>query len=272
MSRPSRLAVLIGILAVVAPGLGADGKMKAEWIFDGSEPHMLKTRFGKYGYHPTQTVRPEPGSVRFWLPARDNVGQTGLYSLISLAGDCEVIVTYEFLNLETPTTGYGSGLGLTFDVGEGGEDGRGSIQRIEKPKEGQGHVYQTNLPASRKKMNEVYQFQRDESLSSGRIGLRRVKKELIFLASDPANDELVEVKRLPFSDHTIRKVRLHVDPGGSPTAIDLRVRRIECRAQEMTGGIPHFHPKSPSRWWMWAIPALVASLLFWLWRRSRAAT
>jgi len=259
MKPVPRLTALSAVLVLVAPAAGA------EWTFDGSKPLLLRTKFGNYGWHPTQAVRPEAGSLRLWLPAREGVGQTGIYSLFALAGDCEVIVTFELLKLQSPRTGYGSGIGLSFDVGEGGEEGRGTMQRVEKPGEGNGHVVQTNLPGAK----EEYRFQWNSS-RSGRIGLRRVKKELIFLASDTPTGELQEIERLPFTDQTIRKVRLFADPGGSPTALDARIRRIEVRAEEMTGGTPEIQPETPTRWWLWvALGAVCAGGVFWFWQARR---
>ena len=261
-----RRTALLSVLFFLAPALGADAEMKAEWIFDGSKPRQLRYKFGSYGYHPTQTVRPAEGNLRLWLPVREGVGQTGIYSLFALAGDCDVIVTYELLKLDSPKKGYGSGIGLAFDIGEEGTGGRGVIQRLEKPTEGNGYILQTNLP----KIDEEYHF-KVVSTRKGRIGLRRIKKELIFLASDTPTGELQEMERLPFSDHTIQKVRVYADPGGSPTALDVRLWRIEVRAEEMTGGIPDLQPSEPIRWWIWALlmVAAVGSLaLFRRWRNS----
>jgi hypothetical protein len=268
MKHLPRLAALTAVLLVGVPVLGDEAEMKAAWTFDGSKPLLLRTKFGSYGYHPTQTVRPETGRLRLWLPARDGVGQTGLYSLFALAGDCEVIVTYELLKIQPPKAGYGSGLGLAFDVGENGEGGRGAIQRVDKPSEGSGFVVQTD-PATGEKTEPVYHFLPNPD-KAGRFGLRRVKKELIFLASNTPTGDMQELERLPFSDHTIRKVRLFADPGGSPTALDARIWRIEVRSEEMTGGVPEIQPDAPVRWWLWGgIAVVVGSFLCWDWRRRK---
>lgn len=105
----------------------------------------------------------------------------------------------------------------------------------------------------------------------GRIGLRRVGKELIFLAADKPTDDLDEIGRLPFTERTVQAVRLFADPGGSPTVVDVRLRQITVRAEETTGGMPKSEVRASHWWWLLlALPVVAAALGFWLWRRGRS--
>ena len=194
--------------------------------------------------HPLETA-----GLRFRLPegVRD-IPQTGLYSLFALAGDCEATLTYELLNVPPPRTGYGSGVGLAFDIEGGG--GRGAIQRVFRITEGSGCVVQTTPGESHAGMKDVDRFVPAAS-RGGRMGLRRVQNELIFLSADAPADPLREIDRLPFTDRTIRAVRVFADAGGSPTAVDVRLRQIDIRAEEIADGVPQREPRQWSWAWLW---------------------
>jgi hypothetical protein len=67
----------------------------------------------------------------------------------------------------------------------------------------------------------------------------------------------------------VRALRLFADAGGSPTAVDVRVRRLEVRAEEIAGGVPQLEGASSVVWWPWVVCAAVGGLALWLWRTRR---
>jgi hypothetical protein len=238
----------------------------------GDELHLdpahyseLRARFGSYGHRPRQSIFQEPSGFRFRLPEQ-GVPQTGLYSYFALAGDCEVTLSYELLNVPLPRGGYGSGVGLAFDLAG---DGRGVIQRLIRPGEGNGYVLQIVPGEHDRDRKEVDRFVPAET-THGRIGLRRVKNELIFLKADTSDSSLQEIDRLPFTERTIRAVRVFADPGGSPTALDVRVSAIEIHAAEIASGVPRSEETGWSWGWLWPLVVAVGgTLLFWVWRAQR---
>lgn len=255
------------VVALVALGSSA-AERRDELHMDASSLSAWRTRFGTYGYQPRRAIFLEAAGLRFWLPSGvAGIPQTGLYSYFALAGDCEVTLAYEWLNVSPPRQGYGSGVGLAFDVE--GEGGRGAIQRVLRTAEGSGYVLQTTPGEPAGNMKSVDRFVPAAS-KQGRIGLRRVKNELIFLRADSPTESLEEVDRLPFTDRTIRTVRLFADPGGSPTAVDVRLRQIEIRAEEIASGVPQLEPKSASWGWLWAVVSVAGGALgFRVWRVHR---
>jgi hypothetical protein len=209
----------------------------------------------------------EADGLRFWLPAGvAQVVQTGFYSYFVLAGDCEVSCVFELRNLQPPRGGYGAGVGLAFDAGD--EVGRGEIRRVHKTPEGAGYALNVHMIGAGGKVIDENRFVPTKA-KRGRIGLKRVKKDLIFLASDDPGAEGKEVDRLTFTDRTIRAVRLFADPGGSPTAIDARVQQIAVQAEQITGGIPEKEKSRTQWWWLSVLPAAGAGVLVWRWRRRR---
>ncbi len=258
--------IAAAILALLAPALGTAGEMKDELKLDAAHPNVLRTSFATYGYQPQRSVVFEKGGYRFWLPAGvAGVGQTGVYSYFSLSGDCEVTLGFELLNLPSPREGYGSGLGLAFDAGD--DIGRATLQRVEKLKNESGYILQIS-PGKKSPLKEEYLLV-PSAATRGRMGLRREKKELVFLASDDLKAPLVQIGSLAFTDQTIRAVRFFADPGGSPTAVDARVGEIEIRAEQITGGVPRSESGHPLLWLWTLVPVAGAGLAFWGWRRQR---
>lgn len=264
MNPPHPLAALAVLVLIVPRGVASE--MKDELRVDASTIRMLRTRFATYGHRPGQTILVEAKGLRFRLPD-GGVPQTGVYSTFALAGDCEVTLTYDLLRLPPPRGGYGSGVGLAFDAGE--RIGRGSIQRVSRRAEGSGCVLQTAPGASGGEMKEVDRFVPTAS-RRGRIGLRRVKNQLIFLRADAPTDPLTEVERLPFTDRPIRTVRVFADPGGSPTALDVRVSQIEIRAEEIASGVPRSEQRAGGWGWLGAVMLVAGgALVYWIWRTRK---
>jgi len=256
----------LAVLALLVPRSGAS-EMRDELRVEASQYSVLRARFGTYGYRPRQAIFWETPALRFQLPGADGVAQTGLYSYFALSGDCEAMLTYELLDVAPPRGGYGSGVGLAFDFGSGG--GRGAIQRLIRPMQGDGYVLQTVPGEFAKSMKEVDRFVPAAS-KQGRIGLRRVKNELIFLSADAVDGPLQEIDRLPFTERTIRAVRVFADPGGSPTALDARMSHIEIRAEEIALGVPQREQNGGGWRWLWAIVLVAGGALgLWIWRSHR---
>jgi hypothetical protein len=274
MKRLLSLAALATAFCVLVSAQGTAGDMKMELKIDGSNPRVLQNKFGTYGYRKQQVLWQEIDGIRFVLPEAEGTAQSGIYSYFALAGDCEVVLTYELLKVPPPTKGYGCGLGIAFDIGEGGRGGRGDLQRVLRKGKNDNNGVKLHSHVSEKgkpKLEQPDVFAQNDS-KKGLICLRRVGKELIGLMADGESDPLQEIGRLPFTDETIRAVRLFADPGGSPTVVDVRLRRIEMRAEQITGGVAE--KDVVSYWW---VPILVVVLILtvcagvgWLlWREYR---
>jgi hypothetical protein len=261
MKHSVRIPALLAVLLLCAPVPATAGDMKMELKADGSNPRIWQTRFGAYGYQ-NKSIIPEPDGIRFYLPARvEGITQTGVYSFFAMAGDCEATLTYQFIKVQPPKTGYGCGMGLAFDLPDG--RGRGDIQRVNRVGDKSGYLLHTEGIGLKETEDRFI----PTTATWGRLGLRRTKNELIFLAADEGA-ELEEIERRPFTEETIRAVRLFADPGGSPTSVDVRFKSVEMRAEEITGGVAERDVATSAWWWLLLlIPAAgVAVVLFWLWR------
>jgi hypothetical protein len=270
------VSVLVAAVLVGLACLGLAGEMSVDVKMAGTDRKTRRIKFANYpgSFRHHQIINSDAAGLRFILPGRvPDIPQSGVYSLEGLAGDCEVIVTFELLDLEQPRTGYGAGFGLAFDV-ENSKDTWGSIQRVFKVHEGNGFVVLTNnLLGPNKQLQDDYKFVNATS-KKGQMGLRRTEKELTFLAVDSPTDELQVIKTVPFPDRPIRPYRLFVDNGGSPTRVDVRVTQIAIRAEEKTANVAQIQSSDKGGWWLWiTIPAVAvvgAAAWFWWTRRRKA--
>ncbi len=265
MKGPISLLTTVVLLAlVVSPG--RTGEMTATLSVDKAHPQVLSTMFGTYGPRPRQAILREVDGVHLRLPGgAAAIPQTGIYSYFALSGDCEITCTYELLALPTPRQGYGSGVGLAVDAGDG--VGRGIIMRLIKPSGESGYTFESRLLSTGGEAPAPPHFV-PTAAKVGRIGLRRVKKELVFLTADSPAAPLEEVERLPFTDGTIGAVRFFADTGGSPTALDVRVRAIQIRAEEIAAGTPQREHRARSWWWLWLVVAVAGGVPLWRLRRA----
>ena len=251
------------------PIRGTAADMKAAWRIDGIEPSCGERKVCPLWLQYSEMYH--SGNRRLALlaaPGRrgNRTDRRTLFALLPLlAGDCEVVLTYQFLpDMKPPTKGYGSGVGLAVDVGAGAKKVRGDMQRVYRVGNQSGYAMHAD-DVEKKKGEDTFA---PTDAKWGRLGLRRVKKELYFLAAEEEG-ELKEIGHLPFTDETVQVVRMFADQGGSTTMLDARVLRIDIRAEEITGGVPERDSASSPWWWLLLILPVVAGiggLLFWLWQ------
>jgi hypothetical protein len=254
---PARRLTGAALLFTASIALAAEPRKELD--LGGPSGHLLlRTMFGEYGHRPRQSIVREKAGILLTLP-RGAAGQTGVYSLFVLAGDCEVTVTYEIISLTPPTKGHGAGVGLAFDLG--GEAGFGLIQRVETPNERGGYALLTSVKGGEQPKQE-HRFVKTAA-KRGWMGLRREKNELVFLASDDLAREVQEIGRLSFTPDTVRSVKLFGDAGEAGVAVHARLGQVRVRAEEITGGVPESERKAST--WRWLAVTLIVAIVFLHW-------
>jgi len=188
---------------------------------------FLDSLFGRYGFAGRATILREPQGIRFQMPESDKaLGQTGLYSLFALSGDFEFSARYEFIDIPTPTKGYGVSCGLALEAKA--PSGMVQFSRVDTPKGSWFRVGRDPTGAGKDfKDSKDY---RTRPNKKGQLVLRREKGELIYLAQDGSSEELEELNRIDFPN-AVDKVRIFVDQGGSPTSLDVRLGPIVVKAE-----------------------------------------
>jgi hypothetical protein len=231
--------------------------------------------FTRYGYQPARTIVHDNQGIRFYLPAsQQSIEQTGMYSSFSVAGDFEISATYDVTNISPPVGGYGASVGIVADTD--GPDGMIALARGIQAGKGPGYVVTRGTTDGGEKKYEGSHY--PATAKTGRLVLRREKKDVVCLVADTPQGELNELCRLPFAQDSI-KVRLVADNGGSHTTLDARLNDIRIRAVEIAGGLPKYEPPRPWGWWWWAglgVAGFAATGLVtlrfrsgrWLWSRD----
>lgn len=262
------LTAVLAAVAAAGPALPVlAGEMKAE-IDCVSNVKRFDALFGRYGYQPTTAIVREPVALHFRLPSGvKNVPQTGLYSYFALAGDFEVEATYQLITLTPPKEGYGVSCGIAVDTD--GPGGNLALTRSHRPKEDEGYVVSRGVPGEGGMKYETTHTPSKAKL--GRLVLRRVGKDVFCLVADDLKETPREIAKIPFTAETVRKVRLYADPGGSPTAVDVRLGGFKARAEEITGGVAERDQGIAwGRYLLFAAIVGIAVAGFVVWRRRRA--
>ncbi|MCI0680519.1 MAG: hypothetical protein L0Y71_00325 [Gemmataceae bacterium] len=272
--KPLDVAILCSVFLAGFAGTAAPGEMKMA-LDSTTDPRLFAVRFARYGYNPMKTISIDPkGGVRFQLPAATPaVQETMLYSFFALAGDFEIVAGYEWTNVTSPREGHGVRCGFEVVVEGDPTPASMTIERGQWPEaKRDGYlVYRGTLNAEKKRMSNEEYFEPAKA-RKGKLAMRREKDEIVCLAANSPKEELRELCRLPFTERTIRKIRLFVDQGGSPTTLDIKFPEFCVRAEEITGGIPRRdQPFGWGRWLMWGGFAVVGTVLFILYRREKRA-
>ena len=227
----------------------------------------LRFQFGRYPVS-AKGVHIEPERVHFLLkPSEKNPGQVGLYSYFSITGDFEISASYEWTPVFVPKEGYGVSLGVAIDA----DSGTIAIARGNIPPTGSAYVVTQGKDVGSKR-----EYRNDPVIPTkakrGRLVLRRESTEIVCLTADD-DGELEERCRIPFSNGTIRKVRVFADPGDSATSLDASLSKIEIKAGAISAKIPLSEPTGPSGALIVVAilsVSLVAALLIRRIRRSRS--
>jgi hypothetical protein len=232
-SRRLILAAIALLFACAALPRGLAEERKAALECTGK---ALRFQFGRYPVS-AQGVHVESDRVHFLLtPAQKNPGQVGLYSYFSITGDFEISASYEWTPVFVPKEGYGVSIGIAIDADAGTiVVARGNIQPT-------GSAY---VVTHGTEVNGKREYRNDPVIptkaKSGRLVLRRESREIVCLTADGAG-ELEERCRIPFSNGTVRKVRIFADPGNASTSLDASLSKIAIKAEAISGQIPLSEP------------------------------
>jgi len=243
---------------------GADVKTELDC---STKTRVFQTHFGRYGYEPKGCIEIQPQGLRFLLPAIEGVGQTGLYSYVALAGDFEVSAVFDWDAVEFPQGGYGVSCGIAVEALNTGLSVSLARGYLLEKSEGPGYVVNRGEPGEKAPHYDRKHF--PTKSKSGRLVLRREKKEVVCLASDSVQADLRELCRLPFTDVTVRPVRLFADAGGSPTGMDVRLSLIRLRADEIATGTVRHEQSGAVGWWLAGGGVVIAAASYLVVRRRQ---
>lgn len=264
-------ALLVACLAGVSPAR-EDGRTVE--LDSAKNARLFYSHFGRYGYRPGQLITHGGGALRFLLRTQAKaVNETGLYSYFALAGDFQVSAAYTLISLPAPESGRGACVGFTADTK--GPGGSVSLVRGHWPSWGSGYLVTRWRPSADGPVEHDTSFYPTHAKKGGLV-LRREKGEAVALVTEGSGEPPHELCRVPFTEDTVRHLRLHADPGNSQAALDVRLGGLFVRAEEITGGIPQKEAGGGWSWWVVGAAAggaagLALLIIYGKWRKARAA-
>ncbi len=218
---------------IAAPPVRAQQELKSD-LDCAAKPQLLDNHFGRYGLE-SGIVR-DGDAIHFRLPAQEKaVPQTGLYSLFALAGEFEVSASYDWIDVPPPKEGYGVSCGIAVETlknAPGG--GYVSVARAHLPRKG---AYFTVTHGKPNESGMKYDPGPDSpyaaraTIKKGQLIIRREQANLVCLAADEGKEPEL-LCTIPFTEGSIRKVLLFVDPGGSATPVDVALSQIRIKAEK----------------------------------------
>jgi hypothetical protein len=243
------------IATVILAGLGADCCAQELELKATLEcgTRVLNSHFGRYPLG-TKAIQIDARGLHFLLPPDTSYsGTVGLYSYFSVAGDMELSADFEWTPVEVPQEGRGVRCGFALETDttimeltRANFPGKGSIIVVT-----QEHV----INGKREYKNEPWFA---TNAKTGRMALRREKKDLIILTGD-TNGPLTERDRIPFTAETVRKARLFADTGGTGRSVDARLSNIKFRGAEVTTDVPLSEQGGGTNWWLIVIGLVIGA-------------
>jgi hypothetical protein len=192
------------------------------------DPATDGARFGQlfrpYGVRPDRAATASAAGLAFDLGPRKDPGHVGVKATTALTGDFAVEVKYELVTApERADEGYGVtiGLGVSVDSKQGGA----SVARGAYKQDGQQYSAGRSVPRAKGVHYASRHF--PTTAKAGRLGLRRVRDEVVLLAADAPTGEWVELQRYPFPTAPVQTLSLYADTGGA--AVPLKGRFYDLR-------------------------------------------
>jgi hypothetical protein len=259
-----RLISLVFPLVLVCSAARADDA-QPETMLDLSRPRALQQMFGAYGPAHQRIVTRANGMSRFHFPpGRKDPSQLGLYSYFALAGDFAITVTYDLTLI--PRSGQAGIWCVGVAVDEEDEGRSAEIQRTGNGSpEASGYLVTASPRDETDPTSGVREFFATNS-RHGLIALRRVGSQLVFLKSDNHSGELEGVHQIPFTNKTVRQLRLFAQAETVTSWVEFRLSGLDVRANEITGGIPRSAGAGSIVLWLLGICAVIAVGVSYRWR------
>jgi hypothetical protein len=200
----------------------------------------------------------------------------GFDTAFGVHGDFEITVSYEILDAEQPTEGYGNGVGLFAPTTLDSQEAISLARRLMP--DGKVRLVSNHMTPAGGKVNHRVKSIPSTS-PSGRLRLTRVGPILHYLIADGPDALFMEMEQIDMGTADLRFIRVEGDRGRSEVRLDARFLDFSVQADDLPG-LPTAGP-SPVRlltrgsWLMPAGAALLIGLALlngWLLARRRRHT
>ena len=180
-----------------------------------------------------------PNGVMLSMSPSKYNGPNSLQADVRLPNNYQIEVKYELLTFpDKVQNGYGVGVGLW--VEGAAMDGQARAVRTVEPRRGPQYMAGRTSPLPGDKIHYAIAMTPAQG-RNGRLGLRRMGKEIVMLAAESPTAPLEEYQRYPLSEAPTRMLSLYSSTGGAE--VELKARLYDLRI--LTGA--DLPPEPPKR-------------------------
>ena len=224
-------------------------KVKFHQDFRGGDPKNPNLRFVR-----DQNIKWEPEGARITMPAgQGKIPTTGVAANFGIKGDFQITTSYEILQAEQPTQGYGVGVSLYAAIDPEAGDAVSLARRV-GTKGGINYLSDRMTPKPAGGGMDHYTRTRQSKAPIGKLRIQRVGAMVRFLCADGDSPDFVPVfqdgkKRIetPFGAADIRYFQIGADAGDSEAALDVRLLDLTVEAEEFPGFV-EAAKRAPPAW------------------------
>jgi hypothetical protein len=247
----------------------------------------------------TQVFRGRPYDARFFRPTGSNTARViraesqglrislaadhgsklpvGLVTRFGVRGDFDIAMAFDLLRVDRPPSGHGAGVSIWITMVSPTQEAATIARQVRTNGEQVWLSNRASTPVGEKR--RYHGGTVATQATSGQLRLVRKGSILSFLIAQGESDDFRKVYESELGTADLDTVRFAADNGGSPTAVDVRIRLLRIRADDLPQ-VPKKVLAQPARWPIWLAVALAvlafAAAGLWLWsssaraRRSRA--
>jgi hypothetical protein len=205
--------------------------LKARFTLDFRKDFETKSVGLTASSAPDRYFTVEPAGLRVTIPDDSEEQYCAADPRIRVKGDFRITARYTILDIPRPQAGFGPGVSLWVEDAQGE---RAGAERRHREREG--HVFGSYR--GRPQRDDTYRHsapfrQTSSDALSGWLRLARVGDQIHYQIAGPHVERFVEIHQEDFTDADLERLRLVVQTGGSPTAIDAVWNYFDVQAEEL---------------------------------------
>jgi hypothetical protein len=211
-----------------APAKATPGELKARFHPDLRNPDVTLPLLRPLG----EGVHWEAGGVRLTVPAGKGDSRAGIMMKLTVHGDFDMVLTYEILKVDKPSSGYGVGVSLYAAVEPNSNDAVSLARRL-LPDGTTAFVSDRLKPSDGKLTHKVKQT--PSTASAGKLRLQRTGSKVRFLVAEGDQREFTLVDELDFDDADLQFIQIGGNSGWSESSLELRLLDFTLAAEDLPG-------------------------------------
>ena len=211
-------------------------------FLDSQFDHSVLIPSGFRTLYGLQLFRPESRGLRVTIPYHQGRCKSSLAVLpmMTLAGDFEILATYELLSVEPPRTGEGAGANL-YILAVNSKNSASLRRCVTTQGENAFWIHATTHEDGKASRLTKY-F--PALTSGGSMSLRRKRTVLQFLVAEEGDESLQVLHSVEFGEEVVGLVRVEVTTNGSDTTVDNLWKSFDLEADTLNRvPIPLFYTR-----------------------------